>query len=122
MKLKTRVTSVDIKGKALVAEAPGPRRHNVTWDYLIIATGSKVWRPKFGPCCRPMHLCARRCVCQHRSAKRVLGEPGLSSEAAQRPLTCSGAHRLRTAAAAWLQPWPVCCREGTEALLAGQLP
>jgi predicted flavoprotein YhiN len=43
VKLKTRVTSVDIKGKALVAEAPGPRRHNVTWDYLIIATGSKVW-------------------------------------------------------------------------------
>jgi len=43
VKLKTRVTSVDIKGKVLVAEAPGPRRHNVTWDYLIIATGSKVW-------------------------------------------------------------------------------
>lgn len=31
-----------IKDKALVAEAPGPRRHDITWDYLIIATGAKV--------------------------------------------------------------------------------
>jgi len=34
VKLKTRVTSCDIKGKSLVAEAPGPRRHDITWDYL----------------------------------------------------------------------------------------
>lgn len=42
VKLKTRVTSVDIKGKSLEAEAPGPRQHHVTWDHLIIATGAKV--------------------------------------------------------------------------------
>lgn len=44
MKLKTRVTSVDIVGKSLEAEAPGPRRHHITWDYLIVATGAKVCR------------------------------------------------------------------------------
>ena len=72
VKLKTRVTSVDIKGKSLVAEAPGPRRHNVTWEYLIIATGSKVWPVVPAP----MRLCARRCMCQHRSTKRAIGEQG----------------------------------------------
>ena len=42
VKLKTRVTLVDIKGKSLEAEAPGPRHHHITWDYLIVATGAKV--------------------------------------------------------------------------------
>ncbi|KAK9840747.1 hypothetical protein WJX81_001997 [Elliptochloris bilobata] len=42
VKLKTRVTSVDIKGKSLEAEAPGPRHHHITWDNLVIATGSKL--------------------------------------------------------------------------------
>ena len=76
MKLKTRVTSVDIKGKSLEAEAPGPRRHHITWDYLVVATGAKVCRQGQGS---GLRVYGKSRLRQRRRGRADTTSPGTTS-------------------------------------------